>query len=53
MCCVSVDDLANGGWSLLEFDTTLDAGFGFREHLHSSGDMKGLQYCSKTLKMGI
>ena len=43
----------NGGWFLLEFDTTLDTGCGFLEHLHSLRKVNGLQDCSKSLKMSI
>ena len=43
----------SGGWFLLEFEATLDAGGRFWEHLHSLREVKGLQDCSKTLKMGI
>ena len=50
---VFADDQANGGWLLLGFDATLDAGCGFWEHLHGLKAVKGLQYCSKILKMGI
>ena len=53
VCGVFVDDSANGRWLLLELDAALDAACGFSEHLHSLRKMKGLQDCSKTLKMGI
>ena len=38
---------------LLEFDATLDAECGFLDNLYSLGEVKGLQVCSKTLKMDI
>ena len=53
VCGVFVDDSANGRWLLLELDAALDAACGFSEHLHTLREMKGLQDCSKTLKMGI
>ena len=38
---------------LLKFDATLDAECGVSDNLHSLGEVKGLQVCSKTLEMDI
>ena len=45
-CVWSVCRWLNGGWFLLGFDATLEAGCGFWEHLHNLREVKDLKDCS-------